>query len=371
MAIEITVDTPVLKGEKGDKGDTGSFDYGHLEDIVIEHLDGRFSDVDADLALKVDIDNDKDLVDKDIITSLAGLEGWIGNTVIITNEKGEKETKEKNLVNVLETKVDDDKLNIKFEVLETELKNKLDGELELSKSGDMRRSVYDPDGDDIVDIAKQADNADTVNNLTVETAVPENAVFTDTTYDLVSNDENGLMSSADKIKLDGIARGATRVDVVDSLESTETGKALSANQGNVIGTRLNLLEDKSSVKLFEGAVAPNENETVTLNESMNNYKFLVFLINSTPDGAPFGYGIYPVIDQSKLSDFGGQSFIAVDAVAPDAYGVNAMTLYSGRFRNLSDTQIQTIYSVRNIVLRSKQEAGGGTQYYIRQIWGIR
>lgn len=354
MAIEITVDTPVLKGEKGDKGDTGSFDYGHLEDIVIEHLDNRFENVDANLDLKVDKEAGKSLIDDEYIQKLDKLD-----------------TLDKTVVEKFNDKVEQSDLEENLNTMEGSLQNYIDEKLVTAGSGDMLKSVYDTNNDGVVDLAGQADNADTVNNLTVETAVPENAVFTDTTYDLVSNDKNGLMSSADKIKLDGIARGATRVDVVDSLESTETGKALSANQGNVIGTRLNLLEDKSSVKLFEGAVAPNENETVTLNESMNNYKFLVFLINSTPDGAPFGYGIYPVIDQSKLPDFGGQSFIAVDAVAPDAYGVNAMTLYSGRFRNLSDTQIQTIYSVRNIVLRSKQETGGGTQYYIRQIWGIR
>lgn len=354
MAIEITVDTPVLKGEKGDKGDTGSFDYGHLEDIVTEHLDNRFENVDANLDLKVDKEEGKSLIDDEYIQKLDKLD-----------------TLDKTVVEKFNDKVEQSDLEENLNTMEGSLQNYIDEKLVTAGSGDMLKSVYDTNNDGVVDLASQADNADTVNNLTVETAVPENAVFTDTTYDLVSNDENGLMSSADKIKLDGIARGATRVDVVDSLESTETGKALSAYQGNVIGTRLNLLENKSAVKLFEGAVAPNENETVTLNESMNNYKFLVFLINSAPDGAPFGYGIYPVIDQSKLSDFGGQSFIAVDAVAPDAYGVNAMTLYSGRFRNLSDTQIQTIYPVRNIVLRSKQETGGGTQYYIRQIWGIR
>ena len=221
MAIEITVDTPILKGEKGDKGDTGSFSYGKLEDIVKEHLNDRFSDVDADLALKVDIDNDKDLVDKDIITSLSGLEGWVGENITVTGESGKPETKKKNLVNVLDTKIDDTDLNTKFEVLETSLRNSFDERLEAVEGADMRTSVYDPDGDGFIDIAKQADNADTVNNLTVETAVPENAVFTDTTYNEASITEAGLMSSTDKMKLDGVAKGATRVEVLDVLDSTE------------------------------------------------------------------------------------------------------------------------------------------------------
>lgn len=46
-----------------------------------------------------------------------------------------------------------------------------------SGSGDMLKSVYDTDDDGIVD------NSERVNGLTVDTAVPPNAVFTDTVYD--------------------------------------------------------------------------------------------------------------------------------------------------------------------------------------------
>lgn len=51
----------------------------------------------------------------------------------------------------------------------------LDGE-DGTGSGDMLKSVYDTDDDGIVD------NAEKVNNHTVESDVPSNAVFTDTTY---------------------------------------------------------------------------------------------------------------------------------------------------------------------------------------------
>ncbi len=49
--------------------------------------------------------------------------------------------------------------------------------LVVSGSGDMNSADYDVDGNDIVD------NAETVNGLTVETAVPAGAVFTDSTLD--------------------------------------------------------------------------------------------------------------------------------------------------------------------------------------------
>lgn len=45
----------------------------------------------------------------------------------------------------------------------------------------------------------------------------------------------GLMSAADKTKLDGVATGATAVTVVDNLTSTSTTSALSAAQGKALG----------------------------------------------------------------------------------------------------------------------------------------
>lgn len=47
-------------------------------------------------------------------------------------------------------------------------------------------------------------NADTVNGHTVNADVPEGAKFTDTTYGVATQSEDGLMSAADKTKLDGI-----------------------------------------------------------------------------------------------------------------------------------------------------------------------
>lgn len=49
-----------------------------------------------------------------------------------------------------------------------------------------------------------------VNGYTVAKNVPSNAKFTDTTYDDVTTSTRGLMTAADKTKLDGIASGATK-----------------------------------------------------------------------------------------------------------------------------------------------------------------
>ena len=54
---------------------------------------------------------------------------------------------------------------------------------------------------------KQID-AGTVSGHIVQIDVPADAKFTDTTYNVVTTSENGLMSYSDKTKLDGIAEGA-------------------------------------------------------------------------------------------------------------------------------------------------------------------
>lgn len=361
MAIELIVDTPVLKGEKGDKGDTGSFDYGHLEEIVDEHLNNRFADVDANLELKVDKEEGKSLVDDEYIQKLDKLD-----------------TLDKTVVEKFNDKIEQSDLEENLNIMEGSLQNYIDEKLVTAGSGDMLKSVYDTNDDGVVDLASQADNEDRVNNLTVETAVPENAVFTDTTYEKATAEKDGLMSKEDKVKLSGIQSGANYTEIINNLTSLETKKALSAAQGKTLNDnvtslipRITSLEEKSAVKLFEGAVAPNENETVTLKESMNNYKFLVFLLNGDPAGVPFGFGIYPVIDQSQIPKFGGQSILFCDAIPFEDFNTNAITIYAGEFRNESETKIKTIVPIHNVVLRKGMDIGGATKYYIRQVWGIR
>lgn len=47
---------------------------------------------------------------------------------------------------------------------------------------------------------------------TIASSVPSGAKFTDTTYDVATQSTNGLMSSADKTKLDGVATGANKYE---------------------------------------------------------------------------------------------------------------------------------------------------------------
>ena len=104
---------------------------------------------------------------------------------------------------------------------------------------------------DSADYAKKTDipttlpanggNADTVNNHTVESNVPADAVFTDTTYESVTQTEDGLMSAADKAKLDGVEEGATKTLIDMELSSTSTNPV----QNKVVTDALNNKADKS------------------------------------------------------------------------------------------------------------------------------
>lgn len=65
--------------------------------------------------------------------------------------------------------------------------------------------------------------------------VPSNAKFTDTTYSDATQSAHGLMSAADKKKLDGIATGATKITVDSTLSTTSTNPV----QNKVVQAALN------------------------------------------------------------------------------------------------------------------------------------
>lgn len=93
-----------------------------------------------------------------------------------------------------------------FEGTEQEYLNSLKGDTGPqgpAGTGDMQKSVYDPDNDGIIDNAKKA------NGHTVQKDVPENAEFTDTTYTNATITQDGLMSKEDKAKLDNYVGGVT------------------------------------------------------------------------------------------------------------------------------------------------------------------
>ncbi|WP_455125673.1 hypothetical protein [Ruminococcus sp.] len=67
-----------------------------------------------------------------------------------------------------------------------------------------------------------ANGAATPISHSINSDVPANAKFTDTTYSDATQSAHGLMTAADKKKLDGIAAGATKVAVDSALSATST-----------------------------------------------------------------------------------------------------------------------------------------------------
>ena len=84
---------------------------------------------------------------------------------------------------------------------------------------------------------ESATTSTNVNGHTVAKSVPSDAVFTDTTYDDVTTSTRGLMTAADKTKLDGIASGATKYSHPTFTAKTSGFYKIAVNnEGHVTGT---------------------------------------------------------------------------------------------------------------------------------------
>jgi hypothetical protein len=79
--------------------------------------------------------------------------------------------------------------------------------------------------------------------FTVQSNVPANAKFTDTTYSAATSSTAGLMSAADKAKLDGIAAGANKTTVDSSMSSSSTNpvqnKVIKSYVDNQVSASMN------------------------------------------------------------------------------------------------------------------------------------
>ena len=109
-------------------------------------------------------------------------------------------------------------------------------------------------------------NAKTVNGCTVNSNVPANAKFTDTTYDIATTTKNGLMSTADRIKFDGIETGAQ----VNTITGIKGDNESTYRTGNVNITKANIcalcvpfrdkykLTDLQTLMIARGEMKPSE-----------------------------------------------------------------------------------------------------------------
>ena len=112
-------------------------------------------------------------------------------------------------------------------------------------------------------------DADTVNGHTVNTDVPANAVFTDTTYTDATQQQSGLMSSTDKTKLDGVESGA-EVNVIESVQVDSTtlpvtGKSVNILPASHITAGVMSINDKTKLDLVEDNAQENVIESISVN----------------------------------------------------------------------------------------------------------
>ena len=120
------------------------------------------------------------------------------------------------------------------EDMDAATKKYVDDSVASAGGGDMLKSVYDKNGNGIVD------NAEKVGGHTVGKDVPGDAVFTDTTYEAASATSPGLMSAADYTKLSGFSDAgdyAKKTDISGLYKYKGSKATFSAlpTSGNVAG----------------------------------------------------------------------------------------------------------------------------------------
>lgn len=103
---------------------------------------------------------------------------------------------------------------------------------QLNANGETWIELFDLSGNiGLVSRATTADNALEVNGHTVNSDVPVNAEFTDTTYGTVTDSASGLMTSAQKKKLDGLSNYSLPVASATTLGGVKIGDGLTITNG--------------------------------------------------------------------------------------------------------------------------------------------
>ena len=130
--------------------------------------------------------------------------------------------------------------------------------------------------------ADTADNAEKVNDHTVNADVPVNAKFTDTTYDVATDSQAGLMTAAQKTKLDGLENFSLPVASADTLGGVKIGDGLSIDSQGIVSSTVTGGNASHGSKLFTA------NGTFTVPEGVNT-----LFVSAIGGGGGGGGGKYP------------------------------------------------------------------------------
>lgn len=136
----------------------------------------------------------------------------------------------------------------------------------------------------------------TVNGHTVESDVPANAKFTDTTYSAATTSADGLMSSADKAKLDGI--DVTNItSLINDKQSLPIVRDYTLSSANWVGTEepytytLEVLNTDSNDIID---VSTQNSATYTQVQDISNAK--IYQIIQSENTLTFKAGVLPTSD---------------------------------------------------------------------------
>ena len=103
---------------------------------------------------------------------------------------------------------------------------------QLNANGETWVELFDLSGNiGLVSRATTADNALKANGHTVNANVPVNAKFTDTTYGTVTDSASGLMTAAQKKKLDSLSNYSLPVASATTLGGVKIGDGLTITNG--------------------------------------------------------------------------------------------------------------------------------------------
>lgn len=116
------------------------------------------------------------------------------------------------------------------------------------------------------------------------------------------------------------------------------------------------------VLLFSGAVKTGN---IKLADDVRNYNQLVFRHHSTTTGTGFGSA---KVAFTKLNYIEPLLF---SDISPDNTTNNRHTTYVGRGYFTDYYTFYLDHGIFNVVHTSKSNHGGGTQYYVREVWGIK
>ena len=206
-----------------DNGEYRTLTIDDLPNTVLS-LNSLFANIGNGISISKSVENNQAIFKLDINTYTSGMDYTVGYWVLYDNSLYQCTTAHTSTST--------------FDVTKWDIK------VGGSSADTMLKSVYDTNGDGIVD------NAEKVNNHTVLIDVPANAVFTDTV-----------------------------TTVEDSVTSTSATNALSANQGKVVNDKVVNIENgttKTNAQKIQGVnvseTTPTSNQVLLYNETNSQYE---------------------------------------------------------------------------------------------------